>query len=159
MNEQDNIVWTKAKVPPGLIEEMRQRFDEEQIEALLEDFVPLPDLYPEEFQRYYDLFIKYFPKTPCHVKSRYDRGFVCIQGRRKSGEPFNIPCYPALVAKMLDYGRWKTLHPDKVHYDACWIALREPRKTALTAIDFDNKGSVPPIIVAVARRTMRRSVP
>jgi len=121
---------------------MRRWFDDEQIEALLEDFVPLPDLYPDEFQQYCDLFIKYFPKRPCHIKSRYDRGFVCIKGRRRTGEPFDIPCYPALVAKMLDYERWKTLHPDKPRYDGCWIALREPRKTALKAIDFDNKVNV-----------------
>ena len=133
------IVWAEQNLAPETLENLHRRHDDEELAVLMEQIVPLPVLYADEFQRYYDLFIKYFPKTPCHVKRQYDQGFLCIKGRKKNGEQYNLGCYPDLVAKMLDHERWKTIHPDKPHQEGCWIALREPRKSRMNVIDFDNK--------------------
>ena len=136
------IVWAEKNLPAETLEDLRRQHDDEELEIVLEQIVPLPVLYPEEFQRYCELFIHYFPKTPCHVKGQYDQGFVCIKGKKKTGEHYNMACFPDLVAKMLDHERWKTIHPDKSHREGCWVALREPRKSTMNAIDFDNKSNL-----------------
>jgi hypothetical protein len=100
------IVWAEKNLPPETLENLRRQHDDEELEIVLEQIVPLAVLRPDEFQRYCDLFITYFPKTPCHVKGQYDRGFVCIKGRKKSGEQYNLACFPDPVAKMLDHERW-----------------------------------------------------
>ena len=66
-------------------------------------------MWPDEFQRYLDLFVKYLPKTPFHARTVYDGGFIRQKGRKKDGEEFCRGCYPAVVAKMLDYERWKRI--------------------------------------------------
>mgnify|MGYP001022575944 CR=1 FL=1 len=136
------IEWAEKNLSAETIEQLKSTHDADEFEAVLEQIAPLRVVYPEEFQRYYDILIKYMPKSPCHVKCHYDQGFLCIKGKRKTGERYDLPCYPDLVAKMLDYERWKNLHPNGKHYEGCWIALREPKKTRLSAIDFDNKSNL-----------------
>ena len=136
-----SIVWAERTFPKEVLDNLRKSHEEWEIEILLEQVMPLRELYPEEFQRYYDLFIRYYPKTPCHVKSSYDGGFICMKGKKKSGDDYERPCYADLVAKMLDYQRWKATRDQQRHRDGCWIALREPRKARLKAIDFDKKST------------------
>lgn len=118
--------------------------DLELNEIELELQTPLKELCPNEFERYCNLFYRYVPKRPCHIKASYKGGFICQKGKYKnSGDEYKKYCYPELVAKMLDYEKWQLSHPDtdreRKHPDYFWIALREPKKTNLSRIDFDNK--------------------
>lgn len=113
---------------------------EDELALIAEARTPLNELSPDEFNRYLDLFFKYMPKRPFHVKRSYRTGFICQKGKYKdkSGE-YDRPCYDDLVAKMLDLDRWNLLNPTKKEEEYFWIALREPKKTRLSRIDFDNK--------------------
>ena len=116
--------------------------DEEQKEILREQSAPLEDIYSEEFQRYLNLLFKFFPKTPVHVRHGYGQGFLALKGKRKDGTKFERPCYPDMIAKMLDLNRWLCNHPKSKQPEYFWVAMREPRRSSLKAIDVDNKDGV-----------------
>jgi hypothetical protein len=103
---------------------------------------PLEKVYADEFQRYYDLFVRYVPKKPFHVRTRYGDGFVCQKGRKKNGEEFFRGCYPALIARMLDHDRQRSIVQPEGTPPNYWVAMNCGRKSALKAIDFDNKDNL-----------------
>ena len=103
---------------------------------------PLEEVFPDEFQRYLDLFFTYWKKKPFHARLQYGQGFLRQKGKKKDGQKFDRGCYDALIAKMLDYDRWKGLHPDKRHTEAYWIALYAGARSSLKAIDIDNKDNL-----------------
>jgi len=114
--------------------------DEGQLAMLEELRTPLEQIYPDEFSRYGELFYKYLPKRPFHVRRRYGDGFICAKGKyKKSGEAYERFCCPALIAKHLDYSRWKEVRVDRDHPPNYWIAMNAGRKSALKALDIDNK--------------------
>ena len=76
--------------------------DQEMQDILREESAPLQEVFPEEFQRYTDLFFKYFPKRPVHVRTSYGGGFVCQLGVKKDATKYERPCYPDMLARMLD---------------------------------------------------------
>lgn len=117
-------------------------WDEDRQAALEAETTPLEKLLPEDFERYCDLFFKYNKRTPYFVRTSYDGKFHCPKGRRKDGEEYYRPCYPGLIAKMLDLDHWNSLKPDKKQYQHLWIALNAGRCSALKAIDFDNKDNL-----------------
>ena len=101
---------------------------------------PLEIVYADEFGRYLELFYRYLPKKPFHVRTRYGGGFVCQKGKKKTGEEYYRGCYPALIARMLDHDRRRlVVQPKEYTAPHYWIALNTGRKSALKAIDFDNK--------------------
>jgi hypothetical protein len=119
--------------------------NDEWLEILQEEHTPLEQFWPDEFQRYCDLFVKYLPKSPFHVRRCYGGGFICQKGRKKNGEEYFRGCYPGLIAKMLDYERWKRiqgLKEEKRFPPDFWIALNTGSKSSINAIDFDNKENV-----------------
>ncbi len=120
--------------------------DDEYLEILKEEHTPLEQFWPDEFQRYFDLFVKYHSRKPFHVRRSYGDGFICQKGRTKGGEPYFKGCYPELIAKMLDYERWKRVQyakqGERRYPSDFWIALNTGRKSTLNAIDLDNKDNV-----------------
>ena len=126
--------------------------NDEWLEILQEEHTPLEEFWPDEFRRYQELFVKYLPKSPFHVRRFYGGGFVCQKGRTKNGEEYFKGCYPGLIAKMLDYERWKKVQYAKQAADNsqderryapdCWIALNTGSKSRINAIDYDNKDNV-----------------
>jgi len=119
------------------------------LEILQEEHTPLEQFWPDEFRRYQELFIKYLPKTPFHVRTRYDGDFIRQKGRKNNGEEFCRGCYPGLIAKMLDHERWRRVQyhrdPEKEetrYAPDYWIALYSGSKSRINAIDFDNKENV-----------------
>ena len=117
-------------------------YTEEDEELFREFTAPIPEVFPEEFQRYLDLFYIYSKKKPFHARLQYGRGFLRQKGKKKSGDEFERGCYTDLIAKMLDHDRWKGLNPDKRHTEAYWIALYSGVKSSLKAIDIDNKQNI-----------------
>ena len=126
---------------------------DEWLEILQEEHTPLEQFWPDEFQRYCDLFFKYLPKSPFHVRRFYGGGFICQKGRKKNGEEYFRGCYPGLIAKMLDYERWKrvqftknvranNLQEEKRYPPDFWVAMNTGSKSRINAIDFDNKENV-----------------
>ena len=113
--------------------------DQDRLEILREMHMPLEQLYPDEFNRYLDLFFKYCPRRPFHVRTEYGRGFICQNGTKTTGDKYARPCYPALIAKMLDLDRWRRLNPDKKSSDYYWVATNTGKSSSTAAIDFDNK--------------------
>lgn len=114
-------------------------WDEDRQAALEAETTPLEELLPEDFERYCNLFFKYNKRTPYFVRTSYGGGFVCPKGTNKNGEACYRPCYPGLIAKMLDLDHWNSLKPDKKQYKHFWIAMNAGRCSSLKAIDFDNK--------------------
>lgn len=101
---------------------------------------PLEKVWTEEFERYVELFYKYLPKRPFHVRRRYGDGFICAKGKyKKSGEAYDRTCCPALIGKHLDYSRWKEVRGDRDHPPNYWIAMNAGKKSAVKALDIDNK--------------------
>jgi hypothetical protein len=115
------------------------QIDEDRLEILQELHTPLEKLYPEEFGRYLDLFFRYCPRRPFHVRTQYGRGFICQNGTKANGETFARPCYPGLIARMLDYDRWKRITTKERNPDYYWIAMNAGKSSRVAAIDFDNK--------------------
>ena len=114
--------------------------DDDQLAMLEELRTPLEKVWTDEFNRYAELFDKYLPKRPFHVRFRYGAGFVCAKGKyKRSGQPYDRTCCPALVAKHLDFWRWKEVRGDRNHPPNYWIAMFPGKKSAIKAIDFDNK--------------------
>ena len=111
-------------------------------EILWEQSAPLQEVYPDELERYMNLFFKYFPKFPAHVRHGYGQGFLALKGKRKDGTKFERPCYPDLIVRMLDLDRWQHHHPRAKQPEYFWVAMREPRRSSLKAIDLDNKEDV-----------------
>ena len=69
---------------------------DEDERAMLEELrTPLEKVYADEFERYLELFFRYLPKKPFHVRTRYGGGFVCQKGKKKTGEEYFRACYPA----------------------------------------------------------------
>jgi hypothetical protein len=116
--------------------------DEEQKEILREQSAPLQEVYPEDFQRYLDLFFKFFPKTPVHARYAYGQGFICQKGKRIDRTKYDRGCYPDMIARMLDLERWQHNHPNVKCPEYYWVAMREPKASSLKAIDLDNKNNV-----------------
>ena len=101
---------------------------------------PLEKVFADEFGRYFDLFVRYLPKKPFHVRTRYGGGFICQKGKKENGEEYFRACYPALIARMLDHDRLRLIvQPGKEPPPNYWVAMNTGRKSALKAIDFDNK--------------------
>jgi hypothetical protein len=114
--------------------------DDDELAFREELRTPLEKVYADEFQRYYDLFVRYVPKKPFHVRFRYGDGFVCQKGRKKNGEEYFRGCYPAIIARMLDHDRLRMIvQPGKEPPPNYWVAMNCGKKSALKAIDFDNK--------------------
>jgi hypothetical protein len=111
-------------------------------EIQLQESAPLQEVYSEEFERYLNRFFKFFPKTPVHVRKKYGGGFVCQKGTRKDGSQFDRPCYPDMIARMLDLRRWQHNHPNAKQPEYFWVAMREPARSSVKAIDLDNKENV-----------------
>lgn len=116
--------------------------DEEMREILREESAPLQEVFATEFQRYLDLFYKFFPKKSVHIRTFYGGGFACPKRRLKSGDQIDQSCYPDMIARHLDLERWQHNHPNARYPECYWVAMREPRKSSLKAIDFDNKENV-----------------
>lgn len=116
--------------------------DDEMIECLTEDSLPLEKVFPEHFKRYLNLFFKYLPKKPVHVRNYYGGGFACVKRRDKGGVEVEQACYPDMIARHLDLERWQHNHSNVRFPDYHWVAMREPRKSSLKAIDYDNKDDV-----------------
>lgn len=120
--------------------------DDEQLEILQELHTPLEDLYPEEFERYLDLFYRYWPKKPYHYRRSYDSGFVQAKGKyrtsskdHKPGDSFARGCYPGEIAKMLDIEQWQRAKGKPYCQEHYWIGMHAPKASTLSAIDFDAK--------------------
>jgi hypothetical protein len=131
-----------AKVPKYQLAE-----DDEWLEILQEEATPLETLWPDEFQRYLTRFYTYFKKTPFHARIRYGGGFICQRGKKKTGELFFRPCYPDLIAKMLEYERWQKGNHHKLTRGGpfppdYWIAMNAGKRSTLKAIDLDNKDNI-----------------
>ena len=62
---------------PG--EENPPELDEDQLAMLEELRTPLEKVWTDEFNRYVELFYKYQPKRPFHVRFRYGAGFICTR--------------------------------------------------------------------------------
>ena len=117
--------------------------DDDQRAMLDELRSPLEKVYPEEFARYLGLFYTYLPKKPFHQRFRYGDGFVCAKGRyKKSGESYDRTCCPALIGKHLDYWRWQQPRAGQDCPPNYWIAMYAGRKSAVTALDIDNKDNL-----------------
>ena len=114
--------------------------DEDQLAMLEELRTPLEKVWTDEFERYAELFYKYLPKRPFHVRRRYGDGFICAKGKyKKTGEAYDRTCCPALIGKHLDYSRWKDVRGDRDHPPNYWIAMNAGKKSAVKALDIDNK--------------------
>ena len=101
---------------------------------------PLEKVWADEFARYVELFYKFFPKRPFHHRFRYGAGFLCAKGTYKGRDAkYDRTCCPALIGKHLDYWRWQNCRPEKACSPNYWIAMFPGKKSALKAIDFDNK--------------------
>lgn len=116
--------------------------DDEMIEILREESAPLQEAFPADFDRYLNLFYKFFPKQSVHVRTFYSGGFVCPKRKLKSGDQIDQSCYPDMIARHLDLDRWQHNHPKSNYPEHYWVAMREPKKASLKAIDFDNKENV-----------------
>lgn len=136
VEQDDRLARSNEKV---YAKDLEQVPDEDHLAWLEHMRTPLEQLFPNEFNRYLELFYKYLPKKPFHVRIRYGGGFICQKGKKKSGEEYFKACYPGLIGKMLDYSHWTNMHGDKEHPPYYWIAMNTGRKSAVKAIDFDNK--------------------
>lgn len=116
--------------------------DEDMREILWEESAPLQQVFPVDFDRYLDLFYKFLPKKSVHIRTFYGGGFFCPKRRLKSGDQIDQSCYPDLIARHLDLERWQHNHPSVRYPEHYWVAMREPQKSSLKAIDFDNKENV-----------------
>ena len=114
--------------------------DDDQLAMLEELRTPLEKVWADEFHRYCELFYRYVPKRPYHVRYRYGDGFVRAKGRYKGrDENYDRACYPALLGKHLDYWRWQHCRAGKDHPPNFWLAMHAGRKSSVSAIDFDAK--------------------
>jgi hypothetical protein len=116
--------------------------DPELQDILWEESAPLQEVYPDEFQRYLELFFKFNPRTPVHVRQQYGGGFNCQKGRRKDGSDYNRGCYPDMIARSLDLERWQHNHPKVKFPEYYWVAMRASKASLLKVVDFDNKNGV-----------------
>ena len=95
----------------------------------------------EEYQLYFDRFIKFFPKTPFHTKYGYDKGFLQAKNRKgkRKGQPgYLFPDYlTSTVERHLDPARWARESDDT--YSPFWLGLLASKWIKDNAIDIDAK--------------------
>ena len=101
--------------------------------------------YPEQFERYMDLFVNYSPKKSFNIKETYTSGFFL---RKRKNKDLALPLFPKIavetVERHLDSKRWldwqQSSKPDKTFPDnPIWLALDPAHKTRFDVLDVDAK--------------------
>ena len=101
---------------------------------------PLEKVWTDEFNRYAELFYKYLPKRPFHHRFRYGDGFICAKGKYKGrDEKYDRTAAPPSSASTSTSGAGRTAGPRRTCSPNYWIAMIAGKKSALKAMDFDNK--------------------
>ncbi len=120
----------------------------------LRNDVRISEAFPNEFQQYCEHFIDFFPKTPYHVKTTYEKsgpytGWVAKK-RRKTKQPLALVDTKSwlnrtnTVERHLDYEQWWIYqefmgNSTGPRTDFYWLGLNQPRMSTFNAIDADNK--------------------
>jgi len=109
------------------------------------NIIRLSEEFPDEFQRYMELFVTYSPKKSFFVKEAYTDGFY---QRKKKDKITPLPLYPQLatetVERHLDPEKWsdwrRFADPNQYSSDhPIWLGLNAARFTRLDALDVDAK--------------------
>lgn len=101
--------------------------------------VRLSEAFPKSFAKFYDRFVRFWPRKSFHVKYGYVTGFVEKKTKSKA-KP--LPLFESLALEMaerhLDAASWRDWRGAR---DATpiWLAMHMPKKTTVDAIDFDAK--------------------
>lgn len=105
--------------------------------------VRLSEAYPDEFQRYMDLFIKYFPKKSFFIKESYTLDWI---QKKKKDSDLSLPLFPSLatetVERHLDATRskdWRVFNGKKSFGHPIWLGLNPSQYSYFDAIDVDAK--------------------
>ena len=102
--------------------------------------------YPEQFERYMELFINYSPKKTHNIKETYTSGF--LMRKKKNSKDTPLPLFPQLaietVERHLEARRWsdwkRSIKPNKNFCDnPIWLALYPAHKTRFDVLDIDAK--------------------
>jgi hypothetical protein len=147
----DNISMKDPTYNSGAANIFREQssLDEDRLEILRELHAPLEEQFPAEFERYLELFYRYFPKTPYHYRRSYDTGFFESKGTYRTsakghspGDTFSRGCHVGEIAKMLDLQQWELAKGKSHSYDYHWVGMHAPKASSLMAIDFDSKSTL-----------------
>jgi hypothetical protein len=117
------------------------------------DFELLPDervseVWAEDFQRYFDRWIRYWPKgkrTGYYRRFSYDAPFYQAKSRKKPGENGHLwgDLLVEQVERHLDQQQWKNRKEAKqytpIKHSQFWLGLNMPKKTTASCIDPDAK--------------------
>ena len=99
-SSETNVVAADAKTATGF---GHHGPDSVYYDLYEEANIPLDELFPEEFNRYLELFYKYNLKRGYHVKRRYDKGWIQAKREYKDGRgEYAAFCHEGLIARHLD---------------------------------------------------------
>lgn len=102
------------------------------------------ELNPTHFDRFFNRFVKKWPRKAFHLKRSYQTGFVQIK-RRTPRIPLFL--YDEIAVEYAErhlncdyWGMWKSYFAGKpVPSEPIWLGLHMPVRTTVEAIDFDAK--------------------
>jgi hypothetical protein len=107
----------------------------------------LSDIMTEKFQRYFDQWIRYWPKKHFIVKRAYDQPWFHALKKVKEGPRPYLPLYPALAIEHAEHHLdattwmwWKQRQGyDRATDDSFWLGMSMPKKSTHAFLDIDTK--------------------